>query len=218
MSHAADIVMDKGPKPPGCQLYDQHLFEIQYEREDVQKKTFGKWINSQLIKINFSLVTDLFYDLRDGTRLLALLSVLTGRTYKPEKGHMRVHHLNNVSSAFRLLDKHNVKLVNISSNDIVDGNPKLTLGLVWSIILHWQVQDVLKGSMAELQQSSLEKTLLSWCQEAAKDYAEIAITNFTTSWSDGLAFIALIHRFRPDLFDYEIVSRKPANARLEYAF
>jgi len=32
-----------------------------------------------------------------------------------------------------------VKLVNISSNDIVDGNPKLTLGLVWSIILHWQV-------------------------------------------------------------------------------
>lgn len=116
-----------------------------------------------------------------------------------------------------------------------------------------QVQDVLKGSMAELQQSSLEKTLLSWCQEAAKvrkqhtkliewmiekkntvpkmgfcacrligflmqDYAEIAITNFTTSWSDGLAFIALIHRFRPDLFDYEIVSRKPANARLEYAF
>ena len=32
-------------------------------------------------QINFSLVTDLFYDLRDGTRLLALLSVLTGRTY-----------------------------------------------------------------------------------------------------------------------------------------
>jgi hypothetical protein len=51
-----------------------------------------------------------------------------------------------------------------------------------------------------------------------QDYAEIAITNFTTSWSDGLAFIALIHRFRPDLFDYELVSRKPANARLEYAF
>jgi len=33
-----------------------------------------------------------------------------------------------------------VKLVNISNNDIVDGNPKLTLGLVWSIILHWQVR------------------------------------------------------------------------------
>jgi len=35
-----------------------------------------------------------------------------------------------------------IKLVNISSNDIVDGNQKLTLGLVWSIILHWQVSTI----------------------------------------------------------------------------
>ena len=44
------------------------------------------------------------------------------------------------------------------------------------------------------------------------------ITNFTTSWSSGLAFVALLHRFRPDLFDYELVSRKSPNGRLEYAF
>ena len=53
---------------------------------------------------------------------------------------MRVHHLNNVNKALQILEQNNVKLVNISSNDIVDGNPKLTLGLVWSIILHWQVR------------------------------------------------------------------------------
>ena len=35
-----------------------------------------------------------------------------------------------------------IRLVNISSNDIVDGNPKLTLGLLWAIILHWQVSKV----------------------------------------------------------------------------
>lgn len=33
-----------------------------------------------------------------------------------------------------------VKLVNIRSEDIVDGNPKLTLGLIWTIILHYQVR------------------------------------------------------------------------------
>lgn len=44
------------------------------------------------------------------------------------------------------------------------------------------------------------------------------INNFTTSWSDGLAFSALIHRFRPDLFDYDVVCRKQPNARLDYAF
>lgn len=52
---------------------------------------------------------------------------------------MRVHHLNNVSKAMRILEEENVKLVNISSEYIVDGSPKLTLGLVWSIIIHWQV-------------------------------------------------------------------------------
>ena len=51
------------------------------EREDVQKKTFAKWINSQLSKGQHSPVTDLFYDLRDGTRLLALLEVLTSKTF-----------------------------------------------------------------------------------------------------------------------------------------
>lgn len=32
-----------------------------------------------------------------------------------------------------------VKLVNIRNDDITDGNPKLTLGLIWTIILHFQV-------------------------------------------------------------------------------
>lgn len=41
---------------------------------------------------------------------------------------MRVHHINNVNTALQVLDANGVKLVNISSNDIVDGNPKLTLG------------------------------------------------------------------------------------------
>ena len=72
---------------------------------------------------------------------------------------------------------------------------------------------------AELQHSSsLDKTLLNWCRLATRDYADVDIANFTTSWSDGLAFVALIHRFRPDLFDYDVVSRKAANARLEHAF
>lgn len=37
-----------------------------------------------------------------------------------------------------------IKLVNIRADDIVDGNPKLTLGLIWTIILHFQVRCILK--------------------------------------------------------------------------
>ncbi|XP_075226861.1 dystrophin isoform X2 [Lycorma delicatula] len=189
-----------------------------YEREDVQKKTFAKWINSQLIKSNVSPISDLILDLQDGTRLLSLLEVLTGKTYVRERGKMRVHHLNNVNRALQVLEQNNVKLVNISSNDIVDGNTKLILGLVWSIILHWQVHYHLKALMSELQQTNLEKTLLAWCRQNTSSYSGVDIRNFTTCWSDGLAFNALLHNFRPDLFDYANIVRRHPNARLDNAF
>ncbi|GBL96395.1 Utrophin [Araneus ventricosus] len=188
------------------------------EREDVQKKTFTKWINSQLGKGNHPLVKDLFFDLRDGTRLLGLLEVLCGKELPREKGRLRVHHLNNVGRALKVLQDNNVKLVNISTNDIVDGNQKLTLGLVWSIILHWQVHGVLSNASDEFPQTNLEKTLLAWCRDATSGYTDVNIRNFTTSWSDGLAFNALIHRFRPHLFDYDALTKKDVNSRLEHAF
>ncbi|XP_011503422.1 PREDICTED: dystrophin-like [Ceratosolen solmsi marchali] len=188
------------------------------EREDVQKKTFAKWINSQLLKNQHDPITDLFLDLRDGNRLLSLLEVLTSKSYKRERGRMRVHHLNNVNKALQILEQNNVKLVNISSNDIVDGNPKLTLGLVWSIILHWQVHYHLKDLMTELQQTNLEKTLLAWCCQIVQNYEGVDIKNFTTSWSDGLAFNALLHKWKPQLFDFNSVARKHPNARLDHAF
>ncbi|XP_076373889.1 LOW QUALITY PROTEIN: dystrophin-like [Tachypleus tridentatus] len=188
------------------------------EREDVQKKTFTKWLNSQLSKANQPIIRDLFVDLRDGTRLLALLEVLCHRELRRERGRLRVHHLNNVGRALQVLEENGIKLVNISTNDIVDGNPKLTLGLVWSIILHWQVHGVLKNASHEIHQTNLEKTLLAWCRDATKGYSGVDIRNFTTSWSDGLAFNALIHKFRPNLFDYGGLMRKDIITRLEHAF
>ncbi|XP_065223372.1 dystrophin, isoforms A/C/F/G/H-like isoform X12 [Planococcus citri] len=195
---------------------DEKLFVD--EREDIQKKTFTKWMNSQLLKGGYATVNDLFAELQDGTKLLYLLEVLTGQQIKPEKGCMRVHYLNNVNKALHILEQNNVKLVNISSNDIVDGSAKLILGLMWSIILHWQVHCHLKNLMSEFQQTNLEKTLLAWCRQNTANYAVVHIRNFTSSWSDGLAFNALIHKFLPDLFDFDDIVKKHPNARLENAF
>ncbi|KAJ6667639.1 hypothetical protein lerEdw1_016760 [Lerista edwardsae] len=118
-----------------------------------------------------------------------------------EKGSTRVHALNNVNKALQVLQKNNVDLVNIGSTDIVDGNHKLTLGLIWSIILHWQVKDVMKNIMAGLQQTNSEKILLSWVRQSTQNYPQVNVVNFTSSWSDGLAFNALIHSHRYDKYD-----------------
>uniref|UniRef100_A0A670Z093 Dystrophin n=1 Tax=Pseudonaja textilis TaxID=8673 RepID=A0A670Z093_PSETE len=190
-----------------------------YEREDVQKKTFTKWINAQFSKFGIHPIEDLFKDLQDGRKLLELLEGLTGQKLGKEKGSTRVHALNNVNKALQILQKNNVDLVNIGSIDIVDGNHKLTLGLVWSIILHWQVKNVMKSIMAGLQQTNSEKILLSWVRQSTQNYPQVNVFNFTNSWSDGLAFNALIHSHRPDLFNWEIVIyQQSAVQRLDHAF
>ena len=53
---------------------------------------------------------------------------------------MRIHHVQNIQKALNFLEKDcKIKLVNIGSTEIQEGDPKLTLGLVWILILHFQV-------------------------------------------------------------------------------
>uniref|UniRef100_A0A2D4H5G3 Calponin-homology (CH) domain-containing protein n=1 Tax=Micrurus lemniscatus lemniscatus TaxID=129467 RepID=A0A2D4H5G3_MICLE len=188
------------------------------EHKDVQKKTFTKWINTRFSKFGKQPIKDIFTDLRDGRKLLDLLEGLTGNPLLKERGTTRVHALNNVNKVLQVLHQKNVDLVNIGGTDIVDGNHKLTLGLLWSIILHWQVKDVMKDIMSELQQTNSEKILLSWVRQSTKSYNEVNVLNFTTSWTNGLAFNALIHKHRPELFSWDKVTKMAPHKRLEHAF
>lgn len=53
---------------------------------------------------------------------------------------MRIHCLENVDKSLSFLRDQHVHLENMGSHDIVDGNPRLTLGLIWTIILRFQVK------------------------------------------------------------------------------
>ncbi|KAK3930234.1 Nesprin-1 [Frankliniella fusca] len=120
------------------------LAEELYEQERVQKKTFVNWINSYLSKRVPPLrVDDLIGDLRDGTKLLALLEVLSGEKLPVEKGRnlRRPHFLSNANTALQFLQSKKIKLVNINSSDLVDGRPPVVLGLIWTIILYFQIEE-----------------------------------------------------------------------------
>lgn len=119
---------------------------------ETQKTAFMRWVNFQLSANNPSYVpmTSIERDLRDGKRLIALLEAVSQEPLKPERGNMRIHQMANVSKALQFLDKRTDEgLGTVGNEDIVDGNVKLTLGLVWIIIYRFQIQQM-ANTVAEL--------------------------------------------------------------------
>ncbi|XP_048218882.1 calmin isoform X1 [Perognathus longimembris pacificus] len=124
------------------QISDIRVQNLQVERENVQKRTFTRWINLHLEKCDPPLeVTDLFVDIQDGKILMALLEVLSGQNllHEYKSSSHRIFRLNNIAKALKFLEDSNVRLVSIDAAEIADGNPSLVLGLIWNIILFFQV-------------------------------------------------------------------------------
>uniref|UniRef100_A0AAR2JQ71 Spectrin beta chain n=1 Tax=Pygocentrus nattereri TaxID=42514 RepID=A0AAR2JQ71_PYGNA len=224
---AGDLTRPSPPHPTSniCfnSILDGRFRQLQDEREAVQKKTFTKWVNSILARVSCR-ISDLYLDLRDGRMLIKLLEVLSGeRLPRPTKGRMRIHCLENVDKALQFLKEQRVHLENMGSHDIVDGNHRLILGLIWTIILRFQIQDIVvetgqADQTGKQETRSAKDALLLWCQMKTAGYPNVNITNFTTSWKDGLAFNALIHKHRPDLVDYGNLQRSNPTHNLQQAF
>ncbi|TRZ07715.1 hypothetical protein HGM15179_019391, partial [Zosterops borbonicus] len=159
--------------------------------------TFTAWCNSHLRKAGTQ-IENIDEDFRDGLKLMLLLEVISGeRLPKPERGKMRVHKINNVNKALDFIASKGVKLVSIGAEEIVDGNAKMTLGMIWTIILRFAIQDI------SVEETSAKEGLLLWCQRKTAPYKNVNVQNFHISWKDGLAFNALIHRHRPELIEYD---------------
>ncbi|KAG7276970.1 hypothetical protein CRUP_016460, partial [Coryphaenoides rupestris] len=97
-----------------------------------------------------------------------------------------------------------------------DGNPKLTLGLIWTIILHFQISEI--HVVGESEDMTAKERLLFWSKQMTDGYVGVRCDNFTTSWRDGRLFNAIIHKYRPDLVDMSVVSTQSNRANLERAF
>ncbi|XP_025834538.1 nesprin-1 isoform X2 [Agrilus planipennis] len=224
--------------------YDSHIASIRDEQERVQKKTFVNWINSILAKrIPPLKIEDLIEDLKDGTKLIALLEVLSGEKLPVERGRVlrRPHFLSNANTALQFLQSRRIKLVNINSSDLVDGRPAVVLGLIWTIILYFQIEENSKvleylgpwestsslesaGTLSsstkdkEKWKQGARKTLLQWVSNALPSDCGVDVRDFGASWRDGIAFLALIDAIKANLINLAELKKASNRTRLETAF
>uniref|UniRef100_A0A672G9S7 Actinin alpha 3b n=1 Tax=Salarias fasciatus TaxID=181472 RepID=A0A672G9S7_SALFA len=178
--------------------------------EKQQRKTFTAWCNSHLRKAGTQ-IENIEEDFRNGLKLMLLLEVISGeRLPKPDKGKMRFHKIANVNKALDFICSKGVKLVSIGAEEIVDGNVKMTLGMIWTIILRFAIQDISVegGSAAVVPEED--------CPLQERQRAELP--HQVGLWKDGLALCALIHRHRPDLIDYSKLRKDDPIGNLNTAF
>uniref|UniRef100_A0A8C8GGN9 Uncharacterized protein n=1 Tax=Oncorhynchus tshawytscha TaxID=74940 RepID=A0A8C8GGN9_ONCTS len=145
--------------------------------EKQQRKTFTAWCNSHLRKAGTG-IENIEEDFRNGLKLMLLLEVISGeRLPKPDRGKMRFHKIANVNKALDYITSKGVKLVSIGAEEIVDGNIKMTLGMIWTIILRFAIQDI------SVEETSAKEGLLLWCQRKTAPYRNVNVQNFHVNYN-----------------------------------
>lgn len=125
---------------------------------------------------------------------------------------MRVQKAENVNKALEFIRQRGIKLTNIGPEDIIDGNLKLILGMIWTLVLRFTIADISEEGL------SAKEGLLLWAQRKTAPYKEVNVQDFSISWSDGLALCALIHCHRPELLDYDKLDKSDRHGNTRLAF
>jgi len=102
---------------------------------------------------------------------------------------MRVQQIENVNFSLEFLKKEGIKFVGIDGGNIVDSNLKLIFGLIWMIILRFQIQ-VNEGNSARQE-------LLDWVRARIPEHN---INGFASDWQSGRAIMALAEAVQPGQF------------------
>lgn len=84
--------------------------------------------------------------------------------------------------------------------------------MIWTLILRFTIADISEEGV------TAKEGLLLWCQRKTASYQEVEVTNFTTSFKNGLALCALIHRHRPDLLNYDALPKNDPHHCTRLAF
>uniref|UniRef100_A0A8C4V3B0 Spectrin repeat containing nuclear envelope protein 2 n=1 Tax=Falco tinnunculus TaxID=100819 RepID=A0A8C4V3B0_FALTI len=190
----------------------------------------------------------MYTDIQQGHLLLDLLEVLSGQHLPREKGFNTFQCRSNIENALTFLKSRSLKLINIHVADIIEGKPSIVLGLIWTIIFHFHIEELARTLAFTYNQPSLDcssavdsspktsrsakksakikerwkisatKALLLWAKEQCSLYGSINVTDFKSSWRSGLPFLAIIQTLRPGLVDLEKAEARSNKENLKEAF
>lgn len=163
-------------------------------------------------------VDSLINDLETGVPLINLYEIISdetlGKHYADPKS--KFHKIANLGLVLGKINSfvHSVGIkVEFSSEQVMEKDKRQILGMIWCLIHKFEIQDISEDEL------SAREGLLLWCKKKTKDYKQIRVDNFNTSWQDGLAFIGLIHKHRPDLIaDPDTLDKNNAKENLQLAF
>lgn len=142
-------------------------------RDKSQEKVFTRLCNTFLSKYFLEIKegTLLTGALDDGKILWHLLSSISGKTLPKlnENPKFRIHKLENLSISLKFLEQEKIKLIGIAQEDILDHNPTLILGLIWTIVLRFQISKGSgeKESMKDVGQ--VKRDIMDWFSEQTKN-------------------------------------------------
>ncbi|KIW70777.1 hypothetical protein PV04_03018 [Phialophora macrospora] len=180
---------------------------------NVQEKTFTKWLNNK-IKPREIAVQSLVTDLSDGIILIHLLEILSNESLGryAAKPRLRVQKFENVNKSLEFIKHRGIQMTNIGAEDVVDGNRKIILGLIWTLILRFTISDINEEGL------TAKEGLLLWCQRKTACYEGVEVRDFSSSWNNGLAFCALLDIHRPDLIDFDTLDKSDHKGNMKLAF
>lgn len=183
---------------------------------DLQVKIFLRWVNQRLALR--SMKVDNLKGFASGEPLVALMEILSEKPcpFKLKTGNIqRMQQMDNCNNALKFITTTCGIKSTCSAENLVDGEPKAVLGLLWAIMsTYLKFQDDDEGPAL-----SVKDSLIMWFQNQMTDPALAAsIKDVTKSFHNGLVIAATIAKFRPQLIDVSSMDAKDGQANLKKAF
>jgi actinin alpha len=170
---------------------------------ETQIKAFSRWANKYLARRELSIL-NITTELSDGVKFINLIEILTNETitqnwHSAPTSQAQMHENCTIALNY-LTNVRKFRLLGVTADHIVENNVKITLGLVFTLIMKFSVEDI------SVEEATARDALIIWCKKNTNGYENVNITNFTSSWANGFAFCALIDHFRPDILRFDTLN------------